>query len=366
MNEPSIGGGQLGRRQFLRSVAGLGLSAASLALLDGCAGVPSAPGAAQNTLETTTLRVVESLAICISPQYLAEDFLKRDGFTNIEYVKESLGSLRAVAAGQADISMTFSAPLITQIDAGDPIVILGGVHSGCFELFGTDQIHGIGDLKGKTVAVRQLGSSQHIFLASMLAYVGVDPRTDITWVIHPPAEAAQLLAEGKIDAYMAFPPEPQELRAKGIGHVVVSSMIDKPWSQYFCCMVAANLEFMRNNPVATKRALRAILQAADSVAGEPERAARFIVDKGFTKNYDYALKTLQDLPYDIWRGYDPTDTLRFYALRLRDAGMIKSTPDQIIAQGTDWRFLNELKQELPAPVSSVGSSELLCHVGRSG
>jgi NitT/TauT family transport system substrate-binding protein len=197
MNEPSIGGSQLGRRQFLRVVAGLGLSAAGMALLDGCAGVPSAPGAAQNTLETTTLRVVESLAICISPQYLAEDFLKRDGFTNVEYVKESLGSLRAVAAGQADISMTFSAPLITQIDAGDPIVILGGVHSGCFELFGTDQIHGIGDLKGKTVAVRQLGSSQHIFLASMLAYVGVDPRTDITWVIHPPpTRAARAAREG--------------------------------------------------------------------------------------------------------------------------------------------------------------------------
>jgi NitT/TauT family transport system substrate-binding protein len=128
-------------------------------------------------------------------------------------------------------------------------------------------------------------------------------------------------------------------------------------------MLAANLEFMRNNPVATKRALRAILQAADSVAGKPERAARFIVDKGFTKNYDYALKTLQDLPYDIWRGYDPTDTLRFYALRLRDAGLIKSNPDEIIARGTDWRFLNELKQELPAPVSSVGSSGLVCRVG---
>jgi hypothetical protein len=37
---------------------------------------------------------------------------------------------------------------------------------------------------------------------------------------------------------------------------------------------------------------------------------------------------------------------RFYALRLREAGMIKSTPQRLIAQGTDWRFLNELKKEL--------------------
>jgi hypothetical protein len=40
--------------------------------------------------------------------------------------------------------------------------------------------------------------------------------------------------------------------------------------------------------------------------------------------------------------------LRFYAFRLREAGMIKSTPQRLIAQGTDWRFLNELKRELKA------------------
>jgi NitT/TauT family transport system substrate-binding protein len=143
-------------------------------------------------------------------------------------------------------------------------------------------------------------------------------------------------------------------------------MMDKPWSQYFCCMVAANRQFVQNNPVATKRALRAILQAADSVVREPERAARFIVDKGYTTNYDYALKTLQDLPYDTWRGYDPTDTLRFYALRLNEAGMVKSTPDELIAKGTDWRYLNEVKQELPVSAPSADNAGLFCRVGEPG
>ena len=39
-------------------------------------------------------------------------------------------------------------------------------------------------------------------------------------------------------------------------------------------------------------------------------------------------------------------TLRFYALRLREAGFIKSSPQTIMSRGTDWRFLNELKREL--------------------
>jgi NitT/TauT family transport system substrate-binding protein len=182
----------------------------------------------------------------------------------------------------------------------------------------------------------------------MLAYVGLDPRQDINWATHPRAEAMQLLAEGKIDAYLGFPPDPQELRAKQLEHVhvVVNSTLDRPWSQYFCCVVAGNRDFVQKRPVATKRALRAILKAADVCALEPERTARSLVDKGYMKNYDSTLQTLKDIPYDKWREYNPEDTVRFYALRLHEVGMIKSTPQKIIAEGTDWRFLNEIKKEM--------------------
>jgi NitT/TauT family transport system substrate-binding protein len=107
-----------------------------------------------------------------------------------------------------------------------------------------------------------------------------------------------------------------------------------------------NRDYVRNHPVATKRAMRAILKAADLCANQPALAARRLVDRGFTPRYDYALQTLKDVPYDRWRDYDPEDTLRFYALRLHEVGMIKSTPQQIIAENTDWRFFNELKREL--------------------
>jgi NitT/TauT family transport system substrate-binding protein len=122
--------------------------------------------------------------------------------------------------------------------------------------------------------------------------------------------------------------------------------MDRPWSQYFCCIATGNREFVRKNPVATKRVLRAILKATDVCAREPERIARFLVDKGYTTHYDFTLQALKEIPYDKWREYDPEDALRFYALRLHEAGMIKASPKKIIAQGTDWRFLNELKKEL--------------------
>lgn len=164
------------------------------------------------------------------------------------------------------------------------------------------------------------------------------------FVSHPVGDSAQLLAEEKVDALMGFPPVPQELRQKKIGHVVVSSGLDRPWSQYLCCVVAGNREFVRRHPIATKRALRAIAKATDFCAAEPEQAARLVAAKGYP--YDYALQTLKEIPYARWRDYNPDDAIRFYALRLREAGMIKSIPNKIIADGTDWRFFNELKREL--------------------
>jgi NitT/TauT family transport system substrate-binding protein len=328
------------RRRFLGSL--------TLAGTAGLLGWRPRPVAAEPPPETTTIKLVQISGICIAPMYVAEALLRSEGFTDVQYIrKEGTAWLyKSLASGEADINIAFVAPFLLHVDTGDPIVLLGGVHVGCYELFGTDQVRTIRDLKGKQVAVPELGSAHHVFLASIVAYVGLNPHTDIVWVTRRPAEAMQLLAEGHIDAFLGFPPDPQELRTQQIGHVLLNSALDRPWSQYFCCMVAANREFVRKYPIATKRGVRAILKAANLCAVEPERAARALVEGGFTKRYDYALQTMQELPYDRWREYNPEETVRFYALRLHEAGMIKSTPQKVIAQGTDWRFFNELKKEM--------------------
>jgi NitT/TauT family transport system substrate-binding protein len=271
-----------------------------------------------------------------------------EGFTEVQYVEVEISRdvQRYIASGALDIGMTFAPLSILQVDVEAPLVFLGGVHVGCFELFGIERVQAIRDLKGKTVAVPDQGGAHHLFLASMAQYVGLDPRTDINWVVHSPTESMQLLAEEKIDALVGFPPVPQELRARQIGHMVVNSALDRPWSQYFCCLMTGNRDFVRQHPVATKRALRAILKATDVCALDPTRAAQLIVDKGSTPRYDYALQTMQEIPYNRWREYNPEDTVRFYALRLHEIGLIKSTPQKIITQGTDWRFFNALKKEL--------------------
>jgi NitT/TauT family transport system substrate-binding protein len=297
--------------------------------------------------EKTTIRLPGGSLICNAPTYIADELLRAEGFADIQHVPvtpDRSGPPEAMQRGELDFAMVYTPPMVAAIESGSPVTVLAGVHVGCNSLFAHEGIRTIRDLKGKKVGIGFL--PQQSLIASMAAYVGLDPAKDIEWVSSPFATAKELFVEHKIDAFLALPPDPQELRARNIGHEIVNSALDRPWSQHFCCVFTATKEFVGNYPVATKRVLRAILKATDFCASDPAAVARRLVDGGFTANYNYALQTMNEVWYNKWREYDTEDSVRFYALRLREAGMIKSTPAKIIADGTNWRFLNELKREL--------------------
>jgi NitT/TauT family transport system substrate-binding protein len=335
MSDPCAG---WSRREFVeRTLAGTA----------GLLGLRPGDAAAEPPPETSRLRLYKFPGICLAPQYVAETLLRAEGFSDVQYLEfpeGAKGVYDRVGSGAVDVTQWYLVPFIVAADKKAPIVFLSGVHVGCQEVVATGRLRTIKELKGKTIAAPYGGLNSIVF--AMLGHVGLDYRKDVNFVEKAPSEAITLLAEGKVDAYLASPPFVQELRAKKIGHVIVNMTTDRPWSQYFCCMVVANREFVRKHPVAAKRAVRAILKADQICALEPERVARDIVDRGFTKSYDYALQAMKDVPYGRWRQYDPEDAVRFYALRLHEAGVIESTPQRILAEHTDWRFLNELKREL--------------------
>jgi NitT/TauT family transport system substrate-binding protein len=295
--------------------------------------------------EVTTVRLAKFPAICFAPQYVCEELLRGEGFTDIRYLDVDGTTIpRDLGHGKFDFATSLAIQYIVGIDAGAPITIVSGVHAGCYELVAQPGIHGVSELKGKRVG---LTATPELMLM-MAAYVGLDPKKDLTLVTNPESKPLELFTDGKLDAYLALPPEPQELHARRVGHVILRTAADRPWSQYFCCALAGNAEFIARYPTATKRIVRAILKAADLCSNEPERAARQLVDGGFTKSYDYALQTFNENPYGQWREYNPEDSIRFYALRLYELGMIKSTPQRILADGADWHFFDEVKRELKA------------------
>jgi NitT/TauT family transport system substrate-binding protein len=236
-------------------------------------------------------------------------------------------------ANRADISAHTAAAVLPDIGAGKPFVVLAGIHGGCEVLFGNERVRAIRDLKGKRIGVPAMVDIEYYFIAAMVAYVGMDPRKDIQWVeTHSYENLVPSFIDGRVDAIKVGPPLAQDLRARKIGHVLLDIGQDQPWNQYFCCIVTARKDFVAKTPIATKRALRAILKASDICAQEPESAARFLVAKGFEANYDVALEALKSLSYNRWRTYDVEDSLRFFGVRLHEGGLIKTNPPGLISR----------------------------------
>jgi NitT/TauT family transport system substrate-binding protein len=331
------------RRDLVKALAAAGML--------GIGGTASRAHAAEPAPEVRRVSFIKFPSICQSPVFVAGQLLRAEGFEEVSYVDSTaFGSAvqmaQAVGDGRVDAVVHFAAPLAIAIDRGADLTVLGGVHPGCFELFTTPDIRSVKDLKGKSVAVLALESVQHVFLASIATSVGLDPNRDINWVFHPAAKSKELLAQGAIHGYLGFPPDPQELRAKKVGRMLLSSTLDRPWSQYFCCMAAAGTGWVRKHPIAAKRVMRAILKASEMCMADPDLGVKAFIAAGYKPDAELARMAVSEMPYRRWRDYNPEETLRFYALRLREAGMVKGTPQRIIERGADWRILEELKREL--------------------
>lgn len=332
------------RRTFL---GGLALAGAAAAL--GSRPEPAA-AAAEPPPETTRLRIQRGDPACWAPLYVAEPLLRKEGFTDIQYVFAHGPDVgRMSREGAIDLSPGFSVAAMYNLEQQQPpLKILSGLHVGCYSLVGSERVRSVRDLKGKTVWVGAVkNDGPHLFFTAIVAYVGLDPRTDVNYLWVNKNEAMRLFREGKIDAFISFPPGPQELIAQGYGHVMVDTNVDKPWSQYFCCMVSGQSSFIKKNPIATKRALRAILKAVDIVSRDPVVATRAMIAMKVRPEAEFEtiVRVLKEIPYGRWREYNPEETIRFYALRMRETGLIEAAPQEFIDRHTDWSFIKALKKE---------------------
>ena len=254
------------RRDLLRGVAGTA----------GLLGWPPGSASGEPPPETTRLRLFQFPGICLAPQYVAEDLLRAEGFTDVQYVEFPEGatniSQRLASGASTSRSGTSRASWrrSTRRCLSSSCPAYTSVARSSLRRTGSGRSP---TSRGRPSPCRGAVPRHGLSSRSWGMSVSTTERTCVSSSIPPPSRF-ELLADGKIDAFMAVSADPQELRARKIGHVVRQHDRRPAWSQYFCCMIVANREFVRKHPVATKRAVRAILKAIEICAREPERVAR--------------------------------------------------------------------------------------------
>ena len=345
--------GQITRRELLQVTLATGAVIAGGSLLAACAPGSRVPAsAALPPPETKTVRIVAPPE-CDPGMWLVRDLLLEEGFTDIRYIDTPFTSRKWLLNREADVSVAHPEFAVASIDAGVPILALAGLHAGCLELWAGPGIANVRDLRGKTVAVfaKDPADQFFAFFSALFGYVGIDPLKDVRFVEVPPAYSVMMntYIEGRSDAFLAGASAGPVLHRnpKTPGRVIVDMTKDKPWSENFCCQLVAHRDWARQNPVAAKRVTRAVLRATDAAAKDRTGAAHRLVTHGdFVGDEAVLNETIANLSYD-WRERDPENTMRFFALKLADVKLIKSTPQQIIAQGSDFAYMRQLRKELP-------------------
>lgn len=313
-----------------------------------------APASTPAPTPTATLGPPETKSIrltagpCDSAIYGAERNLRDEGFTDVQI--SGMPLFAGITAGTADIGNSFPQAFFNAVQSGPKVVSLGGLHPGCVEIWAQPGIASVKDLKGRSITVqaKTLTDLQYSYVAIVLKHAGVDPK-DVNFVVQADANTTQLYLDGKSDAVFVATTGVPALKANPAnkGKAVYSQVMDEPWKSTNCCFIVASEQWARANPIAAKRAMRAIYRTADTLPADRSDAAKLATDKGLYGGAP-ALANVREaanmVPLD-WRTYDLEKAVRFYTPLLKDVGLLTASADDLL-KAVDLKTFKELSTEL--------------------
>jgi NitT/TauT family transport system substrate-binding protein len=313
-----------------------------------------APASAPAPSPTATLRPPETTSIklaagaCDSAIFAAEKYLREEGFTDVQIT--DMATLAGITASSVHIGNTFPPQIFGAVQNGPKVVALGGLHPGCVEIWAQPGIDSVKDLKGRnsTVTAKTLANLAYSYLALVLKQAGVDSK-DVNWVVQADANPTQLYLDGKNDAVFVATTGAAALKKNPAnkGKIIHSQVMDEPYKSTNCCFVVASEQWYQANPIAAKRAMRAIYRTADALPVDRNDAAKAATDNGLFGGAP-ALANVREAANMVpleWRTYELEKAIRFYAPLMRDAGVL-TTSDAELIKAVDIRIYKELSAEL--------------------
>jgi NitT/TauT family transport system substrate-binding protein len=313
---------------------------------------------------------------CEAPIFTAVEkgFFKDEGL-DVSLVKCEWGNYKDVLAlGGFDVTHHLVMYFLKPIEQGVNVKFTGGIHRGCLRVQApvNSSIKTIKDLRGKRIGIPGMGTPPFIFANRVLGANGINPRTEITWLVFPAGELGLALDKGEVDAVADSEPIGSMLVAMGKVRNIADQAADAPYSSEYCCAVLANGDFVARNPKATAGATRALLKAAKWVETNPAAAAKLSVEgKYLASTVEQNTMAISHLRY-VPSVSGAQTAVRLAAAEMKTAGMLEAGTDIprlvekafVPLEGVTDEWLNSVQVEKVAGGGPVSKSWLLLQYAR--
>lgn len=232
---------------------------------------------------------------CASPVAIAS--LK--GFYAEEGVKINLVSgvsfeaqRSALAAGKMPV-INGDFQFFPSVHNGIDVKLIGGLHEGCIKILVpiNSPVQTLGDLRGKSIAVDEIGGTPMSVASVAAGSAGIDPQTEITWRPFPNDQLVQAVERGEVDLFAAWDPFATTAEQSGKFRVLLDISTDPLFAGRNCCFVFASGKLVKERPQAVAAVLRAIHRAVEWIGTNPAEAAKLLVESKSVATEDAALVT---------------------------------------------------------------------------
>jgi len=248
--------------------------------------------------------------------------------------------LEALATGKAEVGVGLIHRWVKPLEAGLDVKLIGSVHGGCLRLVGVNAAgvnQDVRSLKGKIIGVSDLNSPAKQFYGIHLAKRGLDIDKDVEWRVYPADLLDVAVKKGEIHAIAEGDPNLFLIEKRNPGvFTELGNSAKGDYAEKICCVLGAGAKFVREDKKSAAAVVRALAQASDYVAENPNEAAKIFAK--YTPKYE--VSDLQRQLAELTYKHHPAngrlrDEVRDFVTDFRAAGILKKSTDPV-------RFANHI------------------------
>ena len=233
------------------------------------------------------------------------------------------------------------------IHEGVDVKLIAGIHEGCIKILvpNDSPIRTAADLKGKRIAVDEIGGTPMSVASVVAGSVGIDPKTEITWLPFPSDQEIQALDKGEVDVVAAWDPIATIAEQTGRYRTLVDIATDPLFAGRNCCFLFASGKLIKEKPEVVRAVLKAINRAVEFEGKSPEEAAKILIANKKVATDDEALLAtlLKSFKFDrhhtVAQNAQAKDDAIYFAKKLTEIGYLPADLDVA-------KFVNDMYVEI--------------------